>query len=129
VIETIAVGVAAGLIAGLLGVGGGILMVPALVVFLGLSQIEAEATSLLAIVPTALAGGWRQDRYGNVRRHDAVVLGCLSVAGGAAGVAAANALPERALRLGFAAVMLIAAAQLVRRTLRAPRGVSPSSGR
>jgi uncharacterized protein len=129
VIQTIAVGVAAGLIAGLLGVGGGILMVPALVVFLGLSQIQAEATSLLAIVPTALAGGWRQDRYGNVRRRDALVLGCLSVAGGAAGVAAANALPERALRLGFAAVMLIAAAQLVHRTLRPPRGVPPASGR
>ena len=127
-IETIAVGVAAGLIAGLLGVGGGILMVPALVVFLGLSQIEAEATSLLAIVPTALVGAWRQDRYGNVRWRDGLVIGGLSVAGGAAGVAAANALPERVLRLGFAAFMLFMAFQLVRRTLRAPGGVSPRSG-
>jgi uncharacterized protein len=128
VIETVAVGVAAGLIAGLLGVGGGILMVPALVVFLGLSQIEAEATSLLAIVPTALVGAWRQDRYGNVRRRDGLVIGGLSVVGGAAGVAAANALPERVLRLAFAAFMLFMAFQLVRRTLRAPGGVSPRSG-
>jgi uncharacterized membrane protein YfcA len=120
VIETIAVGLAAGLIAGLLGVGGGVLMVPALVVFLGLSQIEGEATSLLAIVPTALVGAWRQDRYGNVRRRDALIIGGLSIAGGAAGVAAANALPERVLRLGFAAIMAVVAVQLVRRSVGVP---------
>jgi uncharacterized membrane protein YfcA len=128
VIETAAVGVVAGLIAGLLGVGGGVLMVPALVVFLGLTQIEAEATSLLAIVPTALVGAWRQDRYDNVRWRDAAIVGGLSIAGGAAGVAGANALPERVLRLGFAAVMLVVAAQLVRRTLGTPPGVPPGSG-
>jgi uncharacterized membrane protein YfcA len=128
VIETVAVGVAAGLIAGLLGVGGGILMVPALVVFLGLSQIEAEATSLLAIVPTALVGAWRQSAYGNVRWRDALIIGGLSVAGGAVGVATANALPERVLRLAFAAFMLLVAVQLVRRALRAPSGVAPGSG-
>ena len=116
--ETIAVGLAAGLIAGLLGVGGGTLIVPGLVVFLGLSQIDAEATSLLAIVPVAAVGAWRQGRYGNVRWGDGALVGVLSVAGGAAGVAAANALPERALRLGFAAIMLMVAAQLVRRALR-----------
>ena len=114
-IETVAVGVAAGLIAGLLGVGGGILMVPGLVLFLGLSQIEAEATSLLAIVPTALVGAWRQDRYGNVRRRDALLVGLLSVGGSAAGVGAANILPERALRLGFAALMVVVAVRLAHR--------------
>ena len=117
-IDVVLVGLAAGVIAGLLGVGGGTLIVPGLVVFIGLSQIEAEATSLLAIVPTALVGAWRQDRYGNVRRTDAALIGVLSVAGGALGVAAANALPERALRLGFAALMLLVAGQLVRRGLR-----------
>ena len=120
-IETVLVGLAAGLIAGLLGVGGGILMVPALVVFLGLSQLDAEATSLLAIVPTALVGAWRQDRHGNVRRRDALFIGLLSIPGGALGVAAANALPERALRLGFAALLLVVAAQLVRRGVQGPR--------
>ena len=121
-IETIAVGVAAGLIAGLLGVGGGVLMVPALVVFLGLSQIEGEATSLLAIVPTAMVGAWRQSRYGNVRWRDGLIVGGLSIAGGAAGVAAANALPDRVLRLGFAAIMVVVAVQLVRRSIGVPRG-------
>jgi len=117
IVESIAVGLAAGMIAGLLGVGGGVIMVPGLVFVLGLSQIEAEATSLLAIVPTAIVGAWRQDRYGNVRRGDAVLLGVLSVGGSAAGVGAANVLPERALRLGFAALMVFVAVQLVRRSM------------
>ena len=55
------------MIAGLLGVGGGVLFVPGLVLFLGLDQHQAEATSLLAIVPVAIVGTYRQDRYGNVQ--------------------------------------------------------------
>jgi uncharacterized membrane protein YfcA len=119
-IDAALVGLAAGLIAGLLGVGGGALMVPGLVIFLGLSQVEAEATSLLAIVPTAIVGAWRQNQYGNVRGRDAAMLGVLSIAGGAAGVAGANALPERALKLGFAALLVFVAVNLARRALRPP---------
>jgi uncharacterized membrane protein YfcA len=118
VIETVAVGLAAGMIAGLMGVGGGTVIIPGLVLFLGLSQLEAEATSLLAIVPTALVGAWRQDRYGNVRRNDALLVGALSIAGAAGGVVIANAVPERALELGFAALLVFVAVQLVRRALR-----------
>jgi uncharacterized membrane protein YfcA len=114
----IAVGVAGGIIAGLLGVGGGVLFVPGLVLFLGLDQHHAEATSLLAIVPVAIIGTIRQDRYGNVRRDDALLVGLLSVAGAAAGVALANALSGRVLRDAFAALMVLVAFQLVRRTLR-----------
>jgi len=104
-------------VAGLLGVGGGVLFVPGLVIFLGLGQHQAEATSLLAIVPVALVGTYRQDRYGNVRRGDALLLGVLSLAGAAAGVALANALSGDFLRDAFAALMVLVAAQLVRRTL------------
>lgn len=117
-IGTVLVGLAAGVVAGLLGVGGGVLIVPALVVFAGLSQVDAEATSLLAIVPTALVGAWRQDRYGNVRRADALALGVLSVAGVAGGVALANVLPEHALRTAFAALLVVVAAQLARSALK-----------
>ncbi|HEV2979903.1 MAG TPA: sulfite exporter TauE/SafE family protein [Solirubrobacteraceae bacterium] len=113
----IAVGLAGGVVAGLLGVGGGVLFVPALVFFVGLGQHQAEATSLLAIVPVALAGTYRQDRYGNVRRRDALLLGALSLAGAATGVALANALSGAALRDCFAAFMVLVAAQLARRTL------------
>ncbi|HEX7291282.1 MAG TPA: TSUP family transporter [Conexibacter sp.] len=109
------IGVAAGVASGLLGIGGGILLVPALTIVLGDGQVEAEATSLLAIVPVALVGSWRQRRYGNLRVHDAAVMGVLSIAGVLAGVALANALPERALRIGFALLLLNMARQLVRR--------------
>jgi uncharacterized protein len=116
-IGAIAIGLAAGVVAGLLGVGGGVLFVPGLVVFLGLNQHHAEATSLLAIVPVAAVGAYRQDRYGNVRRGDALLLGLLSLAGAAIGVALANALSGAILRDAFAALMLIVAAQLVKRAL------------
>lgn len=114
-LELIAVGLAAGVVAGMLGVGGGVLMVPGLALVVGLSQVDAEATSLLAIVPVAMVGAWRQHGYGNVRVRDAIMLGVLSVAGAIAGVAAANALPERALELGFAGLSLLMVTQLVRR--------------
>jgi len=122
VIGAIAIGVAAGIVAGVLGVGGGVLFVPGLVIFLGLGQHQAEATSLLAIVPVAIVGTYRQDRYGNVQRSDALLLGLLSVAGAAGGVALANALSGRVLRDAFAALMLVVAAQLAHRTLRAGGG-------
>jgi hypothetical protein len=122
----IAIGLAGGVIAGLLGVGGGVLFVPGLVIFLGLNQHQAEATSLLAIVPVAIAGTYMQDRYGNVRRSDALLLGLLSLAGAAGGVALANALSGRVLRDAFAALLLIVAAQFVRRALRAGTGSGPA---
>jgi uncharacterized membrane protein YfcA len=120
VIGAIAIGLAGGVIAGLLGVGGGVLFVPGLVFFLGLDQHHAEATSLLAIVPVAIAGTLRHDGYGNVRREDALVLGLLSLAGAAAGVALANQLTGPVLRDAFAALMVIVAAQLIRRALSEP---------
>jgi uncharacterized membrane protein YfcA len=122
----IAIGLVGGIIAGLLGVGGGVLFVPGLVIFLGLSQHEAEATSLLAIIPVAIVGTYVQDRYGNVRRRDALLLGLLSVAGAAAGVALANALSGTVLRDGFAALMLLVAAQFVRRALRPGDAATPA---
>jgi uncharacterized membrane protein YfcA len=116
-IGAIAIGLAAGVVAGLLGVGGGVLFVPGLVIFIGLTQHQAEATSLLAIVPVALVGAIMQDRYGNVRRGDALLVGLLSVAGAAGGVALANALSGKVLQVGFALFMLFVAAQLVRRNV------------
>lgn len=128
-IGAIAIGLAAGVIAGLLGVGGGVLFVPGLVILLGLGQHEAEATSLLAIIPVAIVGTYRQDRYGNVRRGDALLLGLLSLLGAAGGVALANALSGAALRDAFAALIVLVAAQLVRRALRAEAVGSRGGGR
>jgi uncharacterized membrane protein YfcA len=119
-IEAAAIGLAAGLVAGMLGVGGGILFVPGLVIGVGLSQVDAEATSLLAIVPVAALGAWRQHRYGNLRMREALVVGVLAVPAAAAGVAIVNAVPERVIKVGFACLMLWVAAQLVRRALASP---------
>lgn len=121
------IGLAAGIVAGLLGVGGGVLFVPALVLFLGLDQHQAEATSLLAIVPVAIVGTYTQDRYGNVRRADALLLGVLSLAGAIGGVVLANALSGTVLRDGFAVLMLLVAFQLVRRALRDGDPISDAS--
>lgn len=111
------IGVCAGVIAGLLGVGGGVLFVPGLVIFMNLGQHQAEATSLLAIIPVAIVGTIKQDGYGNVRRHDALLMGLLSIAGAGAGVALANALSGEVLRVSFALLMVLVAIQLVRKAL------------
>ena len=108
------------MLAGFFGVGGGILFVPTLV-GLGLSQLDAEATSLLAILPTVAAGTWRQRRYGNVRWRTALVLGLASIAGVAVGVQIATSLPEDTLRRLFAA----AAARRRRRNSHGGRVVQP----
>jgi uncharacterized protein len=119
-LAAIAVGLLAGVVAGLMGVGGGILFVPALTLFLDESQIHAEATSLLAIIPVAIVGAWRQQGFGNVRLGDAIVIGSLSPVGVVVGAVVANSLSERALELGFAGLILFVAGQLVRRAFKEP---------
>ena len=114
----IAIGIAAGVLSGMTGLGGGVLFVPGLVFFLGLSQLGAESTSLLAIIPVALVGAWRQNRYGNVRLRAGLAVAALSPVGVIAGVFLANHLSERALELSFAAVQLFFAFGLARRALR-----------
>lgn len=113
-IATVLIGLGAGVLSGLLGVGGGILFVPALTVLIGLSQLRAEATSLLAVIPVALVGAWRQHRYGNVRPREALLLGALSAVGVLGGVVLSNVLPERGLRIAFAVLTLVIAARLAR---------------
>jgi uncharacterized membrane protein YfcA len=102
-----------------MGVGGGILFVPALTILLEESQLRAESTSLLAIIPVALVGAWRQHTYGNVRLRDGLVIGALSPVGVLIGTVVSNAVPERTLEVGFAALILFVAGQLVRRALAA----------
>jgi len=117
VVSLMLVGAGAGLIAGLFGVGGGILFVPALVLFADLGQLEAEATSLLAVVPVAAVGAWRQHRYGNLRLRTGLLIGVLAIGGGFAGVGIANAMPERGLEYGFAALLVFTALQVTREEL------------
>lgn len=104
-----------GLTGGLVGVGGGVLFVPALTVYIGLTQVEAESTSLLMIVVVAIVGAYRQNGYGNVRVREALIVGALSPLGVLIGVVVSNNVSERALQLSFAALALFMAAQLVHR--------------
>jgi uncharacterized membrane protein YfcA len=113
-----AVGLVGGVLAGLFGVGGGIIFVPALALILGLTQLHAEASSLLAILPTAAVGSWRQYRYGNVDLRAAAVVGIASIGGVQIGVLAAESLPEHALRRLFAVLLLVSAAQIAWRGRR-----------
>jgi uncharacterized membrane protein YfcA len=117
-----AIGLAAGAVAGMMGIGGGILFVPALAIFLDKTQIEAEATSLLAIIPVAIVGAWRQAHYGNVRLGDGLRIGALSLFGAIAGAVVANALSQRALEVCFGLMMLTVASRLARQAFRAPPG-------
>jgi uncharacterized membrane protein YfcA len=117
VLIAILIAAAGGLAGGLVGVGGGILFVPALTIFLGLSQVEGESTSLLMIVVVALVGAARQNGYGNLNLRDAVVIGALSPLGVLVGVVVANEVSQRALELSFAALVLFIAYGLFRRAL------------
>src|SRR4051794_6459301 len=114
-VTIVLIGFVAGVTSGMLGVGGGIVFVPGLVFVLNLSQLSAEATSLLAIIPVAIVGAWRQRAYGNVRLRAGLVLGALSPIGVVGGAELANVLPARALELSFAAVQLVFAVGLARR--------------
>lgn len=130
--EVIALGFAAGTVAGLFGVGGGILFVPALVFAFGLGQAEAQATSLLAIVPVALVGSYRQHGYGNVAVRDGLLIGVCSLPCAIAAAVVANAVPEGVLRALFVGLCLYVAFRMARRALT-PDGpssnVAPDSAR
>jgi len=110
----IAIGFFAGGVAGMFGVGGGVVFVPCLVILLGLNQVDAEATSLLAIVPVAIVGAYRRNAYGNLRLRDGLVVGALAVPFAAVGVVIVNVVPERAIELAFAALLVYVAVGLLR---------------
>lgn len=111
-IIAITLGVAGGFVAALAGVGGGILFVPALALVLGLTQVVAEATSLLAIVPVAILGTWQQRRTGDVHLRDALIIGAGSVVTAIIAAIVANEMPQDVLRWLFVALMLVIAARI-----------------
>ncbi len=119
-------GVAAGMLSVLVGVGGGIIFVPTLVVLMGLSQVGAEATSLLAIIPVALLGAWQQRRTGDVRLRDALWMGAGAAVTVVAGALVADRLPERILRTLFAVLVLLVAVRMWRNAGAGSRSKSAS---
>jgi uncharacterized membrane protein YfcA len=119
----LALGLAGGTLAGLFGVGGGIVFVPALTLGLGLSQLSAEATSLAAIVPVVAVGSYRQHRAGLVDWSSAGIVGGCSLVGVLAGAEVALRVPESALRRGFAVFLVLVAVQMALRASKQMRTV------
>jgi uncharacterized membrane protein YfcA len=118
VLEALALGFAAGVLSGLFGVGGGILFVPTLTIVVGLTQLEAQATSLAAVIPVVLVGAWRQHRRGLVHGRAALVVGIASAGGVVGGALLANELGNDTLRILFAVLLLATAVQLAVSALR-----------
>jgi uncharacterized protein len=106
------IGTAAGFFSGLFGVGGGTIMVPLLILWLGYGEREATGTSLMAIIVIAALGAGLQALYGNVHPLEALVVGAPAIAGVTAGTALQQRVPERAVALAFA-VLLVASAVLL----------------
>lgn len=113
VILALLLGFGAGVLSGMFGVGGGTLFVPTLALVVGLTQLEAQATSLAAMIPVVALGAWQQHRVGNVRWREGIVIGVVSFVGVTGGAFLATSLDDELLRRLFAAFLLVVAAQLV----------------
>jgi uncharacterized membrane protein YfcA len=124
-------GVAVGALSALFGVGGGILMVPFMVLALDKGQHLAEGTSLLVIVPTAIAGVAMHRKKGYVSFQHAALLALGGVGGAYAGAAIALRLSASSLQMAFGALMAFTGVRTIRRgigQLRAERKPGDGSG-
>ena len=107
------IGTAAGLFSGLLGVGGGSVIVPLLLVWLAYGEREATGTSMMAIVVIAALAVTVQAFYGNVDPANAALVGIPAIGGVVAGTALQQRLPERAISLLFALLLVVIAVELI----------------
>jgi uncharacterized membrane protein YfcA len=107
------IGTAAGAFSGLLGVGGGSVIVPLLIVWLGFGGREATGTSMMAIVVIAALAVSLQAAYGNVDPANAALVGVPAIAGVVVGTAVQQRVPERVISLLFAALLIVIAVELI----------------
>ena len=108
-----AIGTSAGLFSGLFGVGGGVVMVPLLVLWLGYGEREAAGTSLAAIVIIATVATLSHGAYGNVRLTEGLLVGVPAVGGVLAGTWLQQRIDPRSVRLLFAGLLTLSAIELV----------------
>ncbi len=127
VLGLVAMGLFTGMASGLLGIGGGVFMVPFLVLVASLDQHEAQATSLLVIVPTAIVGSLTLRRKGIGDLKRALAIGVLGALGGAAGALLALALDEDVLQIGFAALLVFSGVRLLLDAARMGRPATPAA--
>jgi uncharacterized membrane protein YfcA len=107
-------GFVAGVLAGLLGIGGGVVMVPAMMLVLGLAPVVAKGTSLAVIVPTAIIGTWRNRRNLNVDIRASVIVGLAGAGTAVVGGVIADRMPDQLSNLLFAALLVYMAVRLLR---------------
>lgn len=108
------IGLVAGLLGGMLGLGGAIIIIPALVMLLGFSQQMAQGTTLLMLVmPVGALAAWQYYKAGNVDIKTALILGGTFFIGGFVGAKFANQVPENILKKGFAVLILILALKML----------------
>jgi uncharacterized membrane protein YfcA len=112
-LQLAAIGTAAGAFSGLFGVGGGTVIVPLLLIWLAYGEREATGTSMAAIIVIAAFAVAFQAAYGNVDVGNAALVGIPAIGGAVAGTALQQRIPERAISIIFAALMLVIAAELV----------------
>ncbi|HKH40273.1 MAG TPA: sulfite exporter TauE/SafE family protein [Solirubrobacterales bacterium] len=108
-----AIGTAGGLFSGLLGVGGGSVIVPLLIIWLGFGAREATGTSMMAIVVIAAVAVTLQAFYGNVDPSNAALVGLPAIAGAFAGTAIQQRIPERLISVLFAVLLVLIAIELI----------------
>src|SRR5262245_65303631 len=107
------IGTAAGAFSGLLGVGGGSVLVPLLILWLAYGEREATGTSMMAIVVIAALAVTLQAIYGNVNPPNAALVGVPAIGGAIAGTALQQRIPERAISLLFALLLIVIAVELI----------------
>lgn len=127
ILALLAIGLSAGMLAGLLGIGGGVVMVPAMVLIMGLDQHVAQGTSLLVIIPAAAFGSFTHHRHGRLALRDAASLAVGGVLGAFLGSVTALSLDEDLLRRLFAVLILVVAARLLTTRRSSAEPVDPAT--
>ncbi len=127
ILALLAIGLTAGLLAGLLGIGGGVVMVPAMVLIMGLDQHVAQGTSLLVIIPAAAFGSFTHYRHGRLALRDAAALAVGGVLGAVLGSVTALSLDDQLLRKLFAILILAVAVRLLMTRRSAPEPRDPAA--
>lgn len=112
----VACGLATGLLSGTMGVGGGVIMIPAMILLFGFLDATAKGTSLLVILPTSVIGTLRNRRSGNIDPNTAVAVGASGVASAFVGALGASALSPRLSGILFAILLMASAVQMLRHT-------------
>ena len=124
VVLLFAIGVVSGVLAGLLGVGGGVVMVPAMMILLGLPPVIAKGTSVAVIIPTAITGTIRNRSNKNVNLQAAAMVGCTGIVSAVAGGYLSDVISDSLSNFLFGSLLTVVALRLFIQTVRQPKSVA-----